>query len=397
MAVASVNLQAKYKLSEIQAKAILDMKLSKLAKLEKVELENEKKELIVKIAELELHLSDRSLQEADIRARLEDIVAKFGDDRRTELAQIEVPKEEKEIQEVIPEDVVVIVTQSGDIKRIPKTSFKTQKRNGKGVKNEDDAILDTISTNTIDNLMLFTSKGKMYKMLVDNVPVGTNVSKGVRIGTLLTMDADEKVIAVSSLHRKTNAQYVLFVTKQGLIKKTYLEEYTSVKRSTGIAAIKLKEGDSLANVTFIDEEEMIIITKNGMSIHFPTDDINPIGRVTSGVKSIKLAEGDEVVVGLPIHKNTDTVAIFTAKGFSKKCAMDEFPYQARAGKGVVAYKPTDVTGLVVGAAMVDDEDNLLLVGKPNSICISAKDIPLLSRISMGNIMIKGNVTSVVKL
>lgn len=396
-AVASVNLQAKYKLSEIQAKAILDMKLSKLAKLEKVELENEKKELIVKIAELELHLSDRSLQEADIRARLEDIVAKFGDDRRTELAQIEVPKEEKEIQEVIPEDVVVIVTQSGDIKRIPKTSFKTQKRNGKGVKNEDDAILDTISTNTIDNLMLFTSKGKMYKMLVDNVPVGTNVSKGVRIGTLLTMDADEKVIAVSSLHRKTNAQYVLFVTKQGLIKKTYLEEYTSVKRSTGIAAIKLKEGDSLANVTFIDEEEMIIITKNGMSIHFPTDDINPIGRVTSGVKSIKLAEGDEVVVGLPIHKNTDTVAIFTAKGFSKKCAIDEFPYQARAGKGVVAYKPTDVTGLVVGAAMVDDEDNLLLVGKPNSICISAKDIPLLSRISMGNIMIKGNVTSAVKL
>ena len=396
-AVALVNLQAKYKLSEIQAKAILDMKVSKFAKLEKVELENEKKELNVKIAELELHLSDRSLQEADIRARLEDIVAKFGDDRRTELAQIEVPKEEKEIQEVIPEDVVVIVTQSGDIKRTPKSSFKTQKRNGKGVKNEDDAILDTISTNTIDNLMLFTSKGKMYKMLVDNVPVGTNVSKGVRIETLLTMDADEKVIAVSSLHRKTNAQYVLFVTKQGLIKKTYLEEYTSVKRSTGIAAIKLKEGDSLANVTFIDEEEMIIITKNGMSIHFPTDDINPIGRVTSGVKSIKLAEGDEVVVGLPIHKNTDTVAIFTAKGFSKKCAMDEFPYQARAGKGVVAYKPTDVTGLVVGAAMVDDEDNLLLVGKPNSICISAKDIPLLSRISMGNIMIKGNVTSAVKL
>lgn len=397
-AAASISLQAKYKLSEIQAKAILDMKLSKLAKLEKIELENEKKELIVKIAELELHLRDRSLQESDIRVRLEDIVAKFGDNRRTELAQIEVPKEEKEIAEVIPEDVVVILTQSGDIKRVPKSSFKTQRRNGKGVKTEDNAILETISTNTIDNLMFFTSKGKMYKMLVDNVPIGTNTSKGTRLGGLITMEDNEKVIAMSSLHHKTNAKYVVFITKQGLIKKTSLDEYTTIKRTTGIAAIKLKEGDSLANVTFLDNEEMIVITKQGMSIHFGTEDIAPIGRVTSGVKSIKLAEDDEVLIGLPIHKDTDTIAIITAKGFGKKVKLDEFPYQGRGGKGILVYKPTPITGNIAGAAMIDENDNILLVGKPNSICITATEIPLLSRISTGNCMIKNSqINRVVKL
>lgn len=397
-AAASQNLQAKYKLTEIQAKAILDMKLSKLAKLEKVELENEKKELIVKIANLELHLSDKNLQLKDIRARLEEIVKKYGDARRTELAQIEIPKEEKEIAEVIPEDVVVILTQSGDIKRVPKSAFKTQRRNGKGIKTEDDAILETISTNTIDNLMFFTSKGKMYKMLVDNVPVGTNASKGVRLGSLVTMENDEKVIAMSSLYHKTNAKYVVFITKQGLIKKTSLDEYTTVKRTTGIAAIKLKEGDSLANVTFLDNEEMIVITKQGMSIHFGTEDIAPIGRVTSGVKSIKLADNDEVLIGLPIHKDTDTIAVITTKGFGKKVKLDEFPYQSRGGKGILVYKPTPITGEVAGAAMIDENDNILLVGKPNSICISATEIPLLSRISTGNCMIKNSqINRVVKL
>jgi DNA gyrase subunit A len=396
-AAAKEALISKYQFTENQAKAILAMRLSSLAKLEKVELNKEKEELETKVTDLKDIISSKSRKETILKEKLQTLVKKYGDSRRTELAQIEVPKEEKEIAEVIPEDVVVIITQSGEIKRIPKSSFRTQKRNGKGVKSEDDAILDTISTNTIDNLMLFTSKGKMYKMLVDNVPIGTNVSKGIKVSSLITMDADEKIIAVSSLQRKTNAQYVIFITKKGLIKKTYLEEYTSVKRSTGIAAIKLKEGDSLANVTFIDTEEMLIITKEGMSIRFETKDIAPIGRVTSGVKSIKLADNDEVVIGLPIHKETDKVAVFTTKGFSKKCNMDEFPLQARAGKGIAVYKPTDITGKVVGAAMVDEKDSILLVGSPNSICISATDIPLLSRISMGNIMIKNTVTSIVKL
>lgn len=386
-----------FNLDEIQAKAVLDMKLGKLTKLDKEDLIKELEEKKAIIAECNRIISEEIYRDGKLIEKILLLKSKYGDERRTQLLNIEVPKEEKEIQEVIPEDVVITITQTGDIKRISKTSFKTQRRNGKGIKNENDAILDTISTNTVDNLMLFTSKGKMYKMLVDNVPIGTNASKGVNIRTLITIDNDERIIAVSSLHRKSNPKYVVFITKQGLIKKTYLEEYTSVKKSTGIAAIKLKEGDSLANVTFMDNEEMIIITKNGMSIHFSTEDIAPIGRVTSGVKSIKLVENDEVIVGLPIHKKTDTVAIFTAHGFSKKCTISEFPLQARAGRGVVTYKPTDTTGVISGAAMVDDEDNLLLIGKPNSICISAKEIPLLTRTSIGNIMIKGSVMSVVKL
>ena len=396
-AAAKVSLIEKYNLSENQAKAILDMKLSRLAKLEKIELQKEEEELLSQIDYCNRIIEAKLVRDSIIRDRLEAIVKKFGDARKTELTHIEIKPEEKEIIEVIPEDVVVILSQTGDIKRIPAKSFKVQKRNGKGVKNEGDAILDVISTNTIDNLMLFTSKGKMYRLLVDNVPAGTNASKGVNISSLINIEPDEKVIAMTSLNRKTDAEYVVFVTKQGLIKKTALEEYKSVKRNTGIAAIKLKEGDSIANVTFLKDEEIIVITKEGMSIHFTTADINPIGRATSGVKSIKLDDGDEVLIGLPIHKKTDNVAIITTKGLGKKVALEEFPLQGRGGKGVYAHKPSEMTGKIAGAAMVDNEDNILVVGKPNSICISAEDMPTTGRAAAGNIIIKNEVKHIVKI
>lgn len=397
-AAAKENLINKYNLTEIQAKAILDMKLSKLAKLEKVELENEKKDLMLTIEQLTKILAKEELQIAEIKKRLETIVKKYGDSRRTELQQIDIKPEEKEIETVIPEDVVVILSQTGDIKRIAKTSFRTQRKGGKGVKTEDDAILDTIATNTIDTMLVFTDTGKMYRLLVDNIPAGTNVSKGVRIGTLINLEPNEKVIAITSLERKNNKKYVVFITKQGLIKKTLLEEYTKTKRSTGIAAINIKEGDSLANIELMDEEQMLIITKKGMSIRFDTKDITAIGRVTAGVKAIKLAEGDEVLIGLPIKNENENVAVFSAKGFGKKTPISEFPLQGRGGKGVVVYKETPGTGSIIGAAMLGDEDNILLVGK-NAICISSKDVPLLSsRPANGNMMIKqGELTSVVKL
>lgn len=385
-----------YGFTENQAKAILAMRLSSLAKLEGVELEQELKGLLTNLTELNKLISNKDSQLAEIKLRLQNIVKKYGDARRTELVQIEVPKEEKEIEEIIPEDVVVILTQTGYVKRIPKTSFKVQRKGGKGVKNKDDTILASISTNTIDNLLLFTSKGKMYKLLVDNIPVGTNISKGTNIATLINMETDEKIIAATSLQHKTNAKYVVFFTKKGLMKKTLLEEYTKVKRSTGIAAIKIKEGDSLANVTFVDKEDIIIITKNGMSIHFESREVAPIGRVTSGVKAIKLNEEDEVLVGLPIFKDSDCLCVFTERGFAKKCILDEFPVQLRGGKGVTIYKPSEVTGNICGA-LISKDDNILLVGKPNSICISSNDIPLLSRIGMGNIVMKGNIISAVKL
>ena len=203
---------------------------------------------------------------------------------------------------------------------------------------------------------------------------------------------------MTSLYRETNAEYVVFITKKGLIKKTELKEYTKVKRSTGIAAINIKEGDSLANVTFLKDEELLLVTKNGMVIHFTTEDIAPIGRVTAGVKGIKLTENDEVIAGLPIHKHADMLAIFSESGLAKKTTLQEFPIQGRGGKGLFIYKPDAATGNVIGAALVSDEDNILIIGRPNSICISAKDIPELGRPCNGNIMLKNSkVTSVVKL
>ena len=394
---ARTKLIEKYKIDDIQAKSILAMRLSSLAKLEKVELEAEKDGLAKDIADLTELLGSQERQINVIRERLQDIVKKYGDARRTILDNIEVKPEEKEIETVTPEDVVVILSQTGDIKRVAKSSFKTQRKGGKGVKTEDDAILDTIATNTIDTLLVFTDTGKMYRLLVDNVPAGTNAAKGVKISTLINLEPNEKVIAITSLDRKNNKKYVVFITKQGLFKKTLLEEYTKTKRSTGIAAINIKEGDSLANIELMDEEDMIIITKQGQSIHFETKDIAAIGRVTAGVKAIKLAEDDEVLVGLPIKNNEDTVAVFAENGQAKKTALSEFPIQGRGGKGVVIYKANPGTGAIIGAAMVNDEDNILLIGK-NSICISAQEVPLLGRAATGNIMIKnGKISSVVKL
>ena len=391
------KLMEKYKVDEIQAKSILAMRLSSLAKLEKVELEAEKDGLVKDIADLNDLLTSETRQKNVIKERLENLVKKFGDKRRTELTHIEIKPEEKEIETVIPEDVVVILTQTGDIKRVAKSSFRTQRKGGKGVKTEEDAVLDTIATNTIDNLLVFTDAGKMYRLLVDNIPAGTNASKGVRIGTLISLEPTEKVVAVTSLERKNNKKYVVFITKQGLFKKTLLEEYTKTKRSTGIQAINIKEGDSIANIELMDEEEMIIVTKKGLSIHFETKDIAAIGRVTAGVKAIKLGDGDEVLAGIPIRNAKSTIAVVTAHGFAKKTNIEEFPVQGRGGKGVVIYKETPGTGSLIGATAITDEDNMLLIGK-KSICISATDIPLLGRVANGNLMIKdGNLTSMVRL
>ena len=383
---------AKYSLSEIQAKSILAMRLSSLAHMEKVELENEKKELVDKIADIKDVLTNHARQLSMIKDNLSAIVNKYGDNRRTELAQISVKPEEKEIAEVIPENVVVTLTQNGLIKKVPTSSFKVQRRGGKGVKSADESIMEMISTNTVDTLMFFTNKGKMYRTIVDNIPTGTNASKGIAINTIVNLENDERVIAMSSLYRKTNAKYVVFVTKQGLFKKTYIEEYMKTNRNNGIAAIKLKEEDSVVGVTFLDEEDVILITKGGYAIHFETKSINPIGRLTSGVKGIKLSENDEVENILPVHKTTDSIAIIGKNGLGKKMELSDFPLQGRGGKGIIIYKGADI----VGSEMIADEDNLLLVGD-KTLCISTKDIPMLGKTAVGNILIKGNVSKVVKL
>ena len=227
-------MQKKYGFNEEQAQAITDMKLGKLAGLERIEIENEKAELIDTIAKLEMILNDLP---AELRKRLGELVKKYGDARRTELSQIEEPKtkEEKEIVNVPPEKCVVVLTEGGSVKRIPATSFRTQKRGSKGVKTQDDITEAVIRTNTVDSLMIFTNKGKMYRLVVNNIPEGTNTSKGTPVRALVEMESGESVQTIYSIYRDTDAKYVLFTTKNGLVKKTALSEYVGTKKSNGTA------------------------------------------------------------------------------------------------------------------------------------------------------------------
>ena len=394
-AAAKTALMEKYNLSEVQAKAILDMKLSKLAKLESVEIQNEKKELLEKFDSLSQILKNPVPEMINI---FTDLKNTYGDARRTTITQVTITKEEKEIEFVEPEKCVVIMTKDGMIKRIPSKSFRTQKRNGKGVKTQGDIVTATIRTNTIDSLMVFTTKGKMYRILVNDIPVGTNVSVGQSIKSLIAMDTDEEANLIYSIYRDTDAKYLLFTTKNGICKKTALEEYTSTKKKTGIAAINLKDDDSLVSVNLIKDEDIILMTHEGMAIKFNSSEISASGRATSGVKGITLKANDYVVSALPVRHNTDEIAIFSERGLGKKIKMDELILQKRAGKGLIVYKPTDVSGKICAGALISDEDSILIVGAASSICISAQDVPLLSRGSLGNQLIKGtSITSVSKV
>lgn len=395
--VAIEGLMKKYSLSEIQAKAIVEMKLRKLTGLEKVELEQENKELVEEANHLKSILGSTEVLNSVLIDELNEIKSNYGDARKTDITNVIVKADEKDIQYVQPEEVVVVMTKAGNVKKIPAKSFKVQNRNGKGVKNQDDIILDVIRTNTIDTLMVFTALGKMYRLVVDQVPTGTNSSRGVAIHTLVKMEEHDKAIAITSLKRKTDAEFVVSVSEQGMIKKTKLEEYMKAKKS-GIAAVGLREGDSIANIVFIKDEQLILVSERGMSIRFKTDNIGSVGRTAIGVRGMKIAEGDRVVAALPINKDTDELAIFSQYGMAKRTPLKEYPIQGRDGKGTITYKPNDTTGVVVSAALVEDKDNVLVVGDQTSICISAKDIPSLGKASLGNIMIKGNnVMSVTKI
>ena len=391
---AEQNLIEKYNFTENQAKAICAMKLGSLAKLEAVELNTEKADLAKIISDKNILINEETARLSELRTRLMAFVAKYGDPRRTELAQIEVPKEEKEIEYVEPEKCVVVMTESGLIKRVPTASFRTQNRNTKGVKTQDDITNAVIRTNTIDNLMIFTNKGKMYRLLVDNIPVGTNKSQGVPINSLVSMEGDEVATTMYSLYRDTDAKYVLFITETGLVKKTALEEFTKTKKKTGIAAIKIKEGDKLASVSLIKDEDIILLTKNGQGIRFKSSEINPSGRVAMGVKGITLKSEDKVVAGLVVRHDTDDLAIFAENGLAKKIKLTELVSQKRAGKGVIVYKNNNIAS----ATLITSGDRILVCGTKTSLCVAADDIPEMGRTSIGNQIIKGSqVLSVSKV
>ena len=383
-AAAKTNLMTKYNLSEIQAKAILDMKLSKLAKLESVEVQTEKNNLVQELDRLNTILANPTPELVKI---FEDFKKTYGDARKTTIIQVSEKKEDKEIEFVEPEKCVVVMTEGGTIKRIPSSSFRTQRRNGKGVRTQEDITSAVIRTNTIDSLMIFSDKGKMYRLLVNDIPVGTNVSKGQSIKSLINMEIDESPAIMYSIYRDTDAKYVLFTTKNGLVKKTSLDEYVSTKKKTGIGAITLREGDSLASVSLIKDEPIVIITAGGYMLKCNSSDISATSRMTSGVKGINLGKDDYVVAALPIRDVKDELAIFSEHGFGKKLAPTEMMTQKRGGKGIICFKGTDK---LASAALVSDGDMVLICGDRSSICIDAKEIPQLGRATTGNQMLKDN-------
>ena len=385
------NLIATYGFSELQAKAIVDMKLGKLAGLERIEIQNEKAELEETLKKLNSIVAE-PIKELIIR--LQKIVATYGDDRRTEITQInDATKEEKEIEFVEPEKCVVVMTESGLIKRIPTASFKTQKRNGKGVKSTDDIISTIIRTNTIDSLMIFSNKGVMYRLLVNDIPVGTNTSQGTPIKALISMADDEIPSTIYSIYRDTEAKYVLFTTKQGMVKKTALEEYVNTKKKSGIGAINLREDDSLAAVSLIKDEELILVTARGAAIRFNSSEITATGRATAGVKGINLVDDDYVVASLPIRDKNDQLGLFVQTGMGKRVPLSELIIQKRGGKGLCCYKTSDITGLVAAAVLVNDDDTILIAGTPNSICISASELTSGGRGVLGTQLLKKSKVS----
>lgn len=377
-----------FNITEVQANAVLDMKLAKLTKLDKDDLLKELEELRLAIAKYTSIINDQAFRDKELKEKVAWLRDTYGDARRTQLLNIaDVPKEEKEIEFVEPEKCVVVLTEAGCVKRIPSTSFRTQNRNTKGVKTQDDITSMVLRTNTVDSLMIFTNLGKMYRLLVNDIPVGTNVSKGQAVSSLIEMDPGEKPVLIHSIYRDTTAKYVFFVTKNGTIKKTLLSEYTETKKKGGIIAIKLREGDSLAAVCLVNEEPIILITKNGMGMQIKSTDIGASSRVTIGVKGMTIKDDDEIVVGIPVRDTTDSLAVFANTGLGKKLSLEELMPQARGGKGTNVYKSPNE---VIGAAMVSNEDSILLCGDKSSICIAASEIPALARTAIGNQLIKGN-------
>lgn len=380
------KLRKQYNFTDVQAKAILDMKLSKLAHTEKIAIEKELKEKEEQANALFILINNRAARCLALTNEFKKFADEFGDDRKTTITQISESKEEKEIAEILPEDCVVVITEAGNIKRVPSSSYRTQKRNGKGIKNQDEVVNNVIKTNTIDNLMVFSSRGKVYRLAVNDIPVGTNATRGVSIETLVSMEPGEKFVTLASVDRKPEQNmFVWFVTKNGIIKKTNINEYAGMKRKNGVVATTLREGDSLAKVFIAPDSQIMIFTKNGMSIWILGSDVSVSSRTAIGVKAITLKEGDSVVDAFSRSKE-QFVMIFMRNGMAKRVPINEFICQTRGGKGLICHKPGDV----IAACPSNEEDMILIVGDQSSICISAKEITAGSRATQGVIAIKSN-------
>ena len=384
---AKEKLMDRFGLSDIQAQAILDMRLKTLSGLQREKIENEYDEIMKLIAHLKEILGSERLVFDVIKEELLEVKDKFGDDRKTKIIAAEG---EFEIEDLIKEEQTVItLSHFGYIKRMPIDTYKSQKRGGKGITGmttrEEDFVKQIFTASTHDTLLFFTNKGKVYRLRGYEIPEAGRTARGTAIVNLLSVDRGEKVSAVITLSNFAEGKYLLMATKNGTIKKTPLNEYNSVRKS-GLQAITLKENDELIDVRMTDgQDNVVLVTHQGLCITFKEDDVRPMGRVTQGVIGIKLNEGDEVIGMEPIIEGSKaTLLAITENGFGKRTELDEYRVQARGGKGVLTYKITPKTGKIVGIRIATGNEDVMLITNTGTIIrLKVKDISVLGRSTQG--------------
>ncbi|AOY75422.1 DNA gyrase subunit A [Clostridium formicaceticum] len=360
--IAKDTLMERFHLSDKQAQAILDMRLRRLTGLEREKIEEEYEATMKLILELREILNSEQLVLNIIKEELLEIKEKYNDDRRT---QIIFDPEEINIEDMIEEeDVVITLTHFGYIKRLPIDTYKSQKRGGKGISavttREEDFVEKLITTSTHDCLLFFTNKGKAYKLNVYEIPEAKRQAKGTAIVNLLQLAPDEQIAATIPVGREWGSQYLIMATKKGIIKKTQLNQFENTRKS-GLIAISIREDDELISVRLTDTgHEVMMITAKGMAIRFKEEEVRDMGRSAMGVKGITLSEEDEVV-GMDIIEDNKDLLVVSYKGFGKRTDLKQYRLQSRGGKGIKTYNTTEKTGLLVGAKIVTDKDEILLI------------------------------------
>ena len=383
--IAKEGLIAEFNLTDVQAQAIVDMRLRALTGLEREKLETEYAELMKRIGELKAILADRKLLLGVIKDEILVISDKYGDERRT---QIGFDEFDISMEDLIPEqDVVITKTKLGYIKRMTTDTFKSQNRGGKGIKGmqtlEEDYVEELFMTSSHHYIMFFTNKGRVYRLKGYEIPEASRTSRGTAIVNLLQLMPEEKITAMIPIKEYEEGQYLFMATQKGLVKKTKITDYSNV-RKTGLAAITLRDDDELIEVKFTDnEKDIIIVTKYGQCIRFNEQDVRATGRTSMGVRGINLTDGDEVVA-MQLTDQGEQLLIVSERGLGKRTVMDEFTAQNRGGKGVKCYKITEKTGEVVGAKAVNEDDEIMIINTEGIIIrMECKGISVLGRITSG--------------
>ncbi len=387
--IAKAGLMERFGLTDIQAQAIVDMRLRALTGLEREKLENEHRELLAKIAELKAILGDEKLLLGVIKTEMNAIAEKFGEDRRSVIG---FDASDISMEDLIPkENTVIAMTSLGYIKRMTVDNFKSQNRGGKGIKGmqtlEEDYIEDLLMTTTHHYVMFFTNFGRVYRLKVYEIPEAGRTARGTAIVNLLQMNPGEKITAIMAVKKYEDNKNFFMVTEKGIVKKTSIMEYSNVKKN-GLTAINLREDDELIEVKITDSEtDIFLVTKQGMCIRFRETDVRATGRNSMGVIGMNLSDGDEVV-GMQLDHQGDSLLIVSKNGMGKRTYLDEFTVQKRGGKGVKCYKITEKTGDVVGVKAVTDDHEIMMITTGGIIIqLRMDDISTLGRITSGVKMI----------